>query len=851
VHRTLTLISAPAGSGKTTLVSQWIGGSGRPTAWLSLDAEDRDVSRFLMHLVAALQTVAPRAGRGVLAALLTPQPPATEALLTALTNDIAATPDALTIVLDDYHLVDAASADGVLTFLVEHLPQHAHLVVTTRMDPALPLARLRARGLLTEIRALDLRFDHAETGAFLGGSMGLTLTAADVSLLEDRTEGWIAGLQLAAISMSGRSDASGFIRSFTGTQRHVMDFLVEEVLDRQPARLKTFLLQTSMLSRLCGPLCDAVLQDATASGQRTLEHLERSNLFLVPLDEERRWYRYHHLFADLLRQRLHESLGTSAREQVVSGLNIRASIWHESNGLEAEAFEYAAAANDIDRAARLMRGGGIPLHVRGAAAPVLRWLESLPSLELDARPALWVAYATVLAVTGRFTRLESTLRSAEAALRAAPDAGPRGLDASVASLRNMAGLMAADPEAVETVIEGSRRVGEDEHLKGVVVTAASKWRLGLAYQIKGGRAAATRAYSEAISTSEAEGSVHVQTLATTGLGNILESQNQPHRALESYRRVLGLVGEPSLPIACEAHLGIARVHYAWNDLEAARLHGMKSLELARQLEISSFVSTELFLARLKLALGDVTGAAAQLADTERSVRRHGFLVRLPDVASARVAVLLHRGEVAAAARTAWDHDLPLCRARVHLARGDGPAARDVLIHRLHEAEEGAWEDERLGATVLLALAHREHGDHDMAHHVVAGALAQAEPQGLIRVFVDEGRPMARLLAEARDRGVASSYIATLLTAFDHGIARHGGDAGALAAHEPGEPLEPLSSRELEVLRLIADGYSNEAIGGRLFRALSTIKGHNKRIFEKLQVRSRTEAVARARAIGIL
>jgi LuxR family transcriptional regulator, maltose regulon positive regulatory protein len=324
----------------------------------------------------------------VVAALLAPQPPATGVLLTALTNDIAATPDALTLVLDDYHLVDAASADGVLAFLVEHLPQHAHLVVTTRMDPALPLARLRARGLLTEIRAADHRFDHAETGDFLGGFMGLTLTAADVTLLEDHTEGGIAGLQLAAISMIGRSDASSFIRSFTGNQRHVMDFLVEEVLDRQPDRLKTFLLQTPMLSRLCGPLSDAVLQDATASGQRTLEHLEQSNLFLVPLDEERRWYRYHHLFTDLLRQRRHERLGTSANEQVVSGHNTRASIWHASNGLEAEAFEYAAAANEIDRAARLMPGGGTPLHARGAAAPVLRRLESLPSPELDSRPAL-------------------------------------------------------------------------------------------------------------------------------------------------------------------------------------------------------------------------------------------------------------------------------------------------------------------------------------------------------------------------------------------------------------------------------------------------------------------------------
>src|SRR5256714_8006750 len=346
LHRKLTLIAAPAGFGKTTLVSEWVEGIERPrarTAWLSLDEGENDPARFLTYLVAALQTIAATIGEGVLGALQSPQPPPPEAILTALLNDLTTIKDHFVLVLDDYHVLDAKAIDQALTYLVEHLPPQMHLVIATREDPALPLARLRARGHLTEVRAVDLRFTPSEAAAFLNQGMGLNLSAEDITALEARTEGWIAGLQLAALSMQGQQDTTGFITSFTGSHHFVLDYLVEEVLGQQSERVQTFLLRTSILDRLCGPLCDAVLMDPSVSGRATLEDLERANLFLVPLDDERRWYRYHQLFADLLRQRLHQSIASSPADaqSQVNELHLRASLWYEDQGLSMEAVHHA------------------------------------------------------------------------------------------------------------------------------------------------------------------------------------------------------------------------------------------------------------------------------------------------------------------------------------------------------------------------------------------------------------------------------------------------------------------------------------------------------------------------------
>src|SRR6266498_127542 len=446
LYRKLTLISAPAGFGKTTLVSEWLAARTEDrglrtetvtsslspqssalstrVAWLSLDEGENDPTRFLTYLVAALQTIAATIGAGVLGVLQSPQPPSTETILTALLNEITTIPDHFVLVLDDYHVIDAKPVDTALTFLLEHLPPQMHLVIATREDPQLPLARFRARGQLTELRAADLRFTPSEAAGFLTQVMGLNLAAENIAALERRTEGWIAGLQLAALSMQGKQDTTSFIRSFTGSHHFVLDYLVEEVLHQQSARVQTFLLRTSILDRMCGPLCDALLRAPAASGQAILEAIERANLFIVPLDNERRWYRYHQLFADLLRQRLHQSSASSTGGALgdVTELHHRASVWYEENGLEIVAFHHAAAANDVERAEHLIEGGGMPLQFRGAGAPVLNWLESLPKTALDARPSLWVTYASTLLFGGQHTAVEQKLQAAEAALHGAePD----------------------------------------------------------------------------------------------------------------------------------------------------------------------------------------------------------------------------------------------------------------------------------------------------------------------------------------------------------------------------------------------------------------------------------------------
>ena len=920
LHRKLTLVSAPAGFGKTTLLSEWINSGVRsrqyevgieqgrtneicptpysllPTprfAWLSLDEGDNDLARFLAYFIAALQTIEARQepagniGKGALSALQSPQPPPTEAILTALINEIAAIPDRIVLVLDDYHLIEAQPIHDALTFLLRHLPPQMHLVIATRDDPHLPLARLRARGQLTELRATDLRFTSSEAAEFLNQVMGLNLSAEDIAALETRTEGWIAGLQLAAISMQGHKDASSLIKSFTGSHRFVLDYLVEEVLQQQSESVQTFLLRTSILDRLCGPLCDAVLRrgageqgnagefspspllprtstplhlDPSASGQETLEYLERANLFIVPLDNERRWYRYHHLFADLLRQRLHQSTASSTGDEGrgVAELHIRASVWYENNGLEIESLHHAATANDVERAARLVEGEGMPLHFRGAVTPVLNWLESLPTTVLDARPSLWVTYASALSMTGQMTGVEEKLQSAEAALQGAepvpsavegPDDKTRNLIGHIAAIR---ALLAAVQHQVETIIAQSRRALEYLHPDNLPVRTATIWKMGIAYHLQGDRAAASRAYTEAISISQASGNFIINISATTGLGNVQESENQLYLAAETYRRVLQLVGDPPLPVASEAYLGLARIFYEWNDVDAAQQHGQQSVQLARQFENTDrFVPYEVFLARLKLAQGDVAGAAAILAKAGQFVRQHNFVHRIPEVAAAQVLTLLHQGNLAAAAHLAEKHELPISQARVHLAQGDTSTALAALGPLRRQVEAKGWEDERLKVMVLQAVAHHAHGEKDKAAQLLGDALALAEPGGFIRIFVDEGAPMAQLLREAAARGMMPDYTGKLLAAFE-AEEQKSEDKSHLPPAPPSPPLiEPLSQRELKVLQLIAQGLSNREISERLFLALSTVKGHNRNIFGKLEVQRRTEAVARARELGLL
>ena len=853
--RKLILISAPAGFGKTTLVSEWVAGCKQPVAWLSLDEGDNDPARFLAYFVAALQTIEPNIGAGMVGALQNPQLPSIELLLTPLLNEITTVPDNFILVLDDYHVIDSKPVDEALTFLLKHLPPQIHLVIASREDPSLPLARLRVRGQLTELRAADLRFTPSEAADFLNQVMGLNLSAEDSAALEARTEGWIAGLQMAAISMQGHEDASSFIQSFTGSHHFVLDYLVEEVLQQQTPSIQTFLLRTSILERLCGPLCESVLLDPSVSGQETLEYLEHANLFIVPLDNERRWYRYHHLFAELLRQRLHQSASSGNEEAGLAKYHIRASRWYEDNGLEIEAFQHAVAANDIERAERIIEGKGIPLHFRGAVAAILNWLASLPKTVLDTRPSLGVRYASLLLVTGQTTGVEEKLQAAEAAFTAAlqgaePDDKTRDLIGQIAAARATLALTRYQPEAM---ITQARHALEYLHPDNLLSRIRAIWTLGFAYQVQGDRAAARQAFTEAIAISQASGNIRFTIVAKISLGVIQEFENHLYQAAETYREGLQLAGDHPQPFENEGHLGLARIFYEWNDLEAAERHGQQSLQLARQFDsvIDRFVICEVFLARLKLAQGDVAGAAAMLAEAEQSVRQNNFVHRIPDVATEQVIVLLHQGNLAAAAQLAQAHELPISQARVYLAQGDPSAALALLSPLRQQMEAKDWQDERLKVMVLQAVALHAQGEKEKAIQLLGEALALAKPGGFIRIFVDEGAPMAQLLLEAASYGIMPEYIGNLLAAFEAEKRKSEGIPD-LPPVSPTQPLiEPLSQRELAVLQLIAQGLSNREIGERLFLALDTVKGHNRKIFDKLQVHSRTEAVARARELGLL
>ena len=850
LHRRLTLIAAPAGFGKTSLASAWITGCGRPAAWLALDAADNDPARFLAHLVAALQTIAPTIGADVASLLQSSQHPPIEALLPPLLNQIATLPQPAILVLDDYHVLDARPIDQALAVLVEHLPPHVHLVITTREDPSLPLARLRARDQLSELRVADLRFTPDEAATFLNQVMGLGLSAEQVAALEARTEGWIAGLQLAALSLREREDVPGFIRAFAGDNRYILDYLAQEVVQRQPKHIQRFLLQTSVLGRLCGPLCDAVLSDPDASGQASLAYLEQANLFLIPLDNERRWYRYHHLFAEVLRQHLHQRGAADPGEAMgeVAELHQRASAWHEAQGLELEAFQHAAAANDLARAERLIEGAGVPLHFRGAGAPIRSWLESLPRAALDARPSLWVIYASTLLFGGQPTAVELQLQAAEAALQAAgPDDRNRDLVGRIASMRATLAVMQHD---AATIIAQSRRALEYLHPDNLPVRTATTWTRGYAYQLQGDRGAASQAFADVIATGASFGASIYTIAATINLGQLQEADNQLALATRTYRRGLQLAGDPPDPIACEAYLGLARIAYQLDDLDAAQQHGQQCLQLIRRIEsVDTSASYALLLARLHLAQGDLDGAAAVLDTAEAFVRQHGFAFRIPEIAAAQVLVLLRQGHRAAAARLAKTHELSLCQARVHLAQGEPTTGLALLEPLRRRAEAQGWADERLAAMVLQAVALHSAGEADKALRVLAEALALAKTDGCIRLFVDEGAPMGRLLTEALAAGLEPTYVRRLLAAFP--LAEPAQAAPPPASDPASMPVEPLSEREREVLRLIAEGLTNQDVAARLYLSLHTVKVHARNIYAKLGVTSRTQAIARGRALGIL
>ncbi len=878
LHRKVTLVSAPAGFGKTTLVSEWVAGCERPIAWLSLDEGDNAHPRFLTYLVAALQTIAPNIGEEVLAVLQSPLPPPIESTLTTLLNEIATIPDNFLLVLDDYHVIDDQSVDNALTFLLKHLPPQMHLVITTREDPNLPLARLRAKSQLTELRVTELRFTPSEAAEFLNQVMGLNLSAENIGALETRTEGWIAGLQLAAISMQGHQDVTRFIQSFTGTHHFVLDYLIEEVLQQQSESIQTFLLHTSILDRLCGSLCDAVLLDPSASGQETLEYIERANLFLVPLDNERRWYRYHHLFADLLRQRLLQSTASSrAGEEGVAEFHKRASVWYADNGFPADAIHHAFAAKDFVHAASLVELAWPEMDGRFQAATWLDWAKALPDELVRARPVLSVAYAWAYLNGGELEAAESRLKNAERWLDTSSRiAGEhttemvivdkeqfRTLPASIATAR--AYQTQARGDILGSVKYGRLALGllpESDHLRRGPAAAL----LALAQWASGDLEEAHQTLAEAMSNFQKVGNLNFAISGTYGLADIRTTQGRLREAVKIYKDVLQVAlehGEPLLRGTADLYLGLSELYHEQGDQETAIRNLLHSEELGDQAALPDW---RYRLCRIQACFketqGDLAGALNLLDEAERHYRR----TPVPDIRpleALRTRVWVAQGRLSEA--LLWvqerglsvDDELSFLRefeyimlARVLIAEYmRDPIDRTVreamrLLDRLRQAaEDGGRMGSVIEIMILQSLAFQAQGNFAPALLTLERALRLAEPEGYVRIFVDEGLPMTQLLSEASVHGMMPDYVGKLLAVFE------GGKKPDLAANQP--LIEPLSLRELEVLQLIAQGLSNHEISERLFLALSTVKGHNQKIFEKLQVQRRTEAIVRARELGLL
>jgi LuxR family maltose regulon positive regulatory protein len=858
--RKLTLLSAPAGFGKTTLVTAWLRQAKWPLTWFSLDVGDNDPMRFLAHLLVALQRIDPNIGQAAQATVQGPEQPPLELLLTGLLNDIAATPKPFILVLDNYHVIESVPIHQSLSFLLTHLPQEMHLVLATRADPPLPIARLRGQGQLTELNAADLRFSTEEVEGFLKDVMELPLSAEDVAALERRTEGWAVGLQLAALSLQGSEDISGFINAFTGSHRYILDYLTEEVLNRQPEDTQAFLLQTAILDRLTAPLCDAVT--GRSDSQRLLEALEAANLFTNNLDEERRWYRYHQLFSDLLRGLLQRQT-----PQLVPELHRRAGEWYEQNGFMPEAVSHTIAAGEIERAADLVEQTAWPMLTRGESAMLLGWLGALPGQLLRSRPRLGVFYAWALAFAGQLDAVETRLADVEI----------EKVPGEVAAVRAYVAGVRGD---VSGTIRLARLASEYLPEEDLILRAIVALDLGIAYWSGGEPMAASRALTEAVRLSREAGQTFLALKATASLGHVQEMRGLLRQALETHRHALQLgsrQGQRPIPFAGMACVGIATVLYEWNDLDGALRHATEGVELSELGgRVSYVLAGRTVQASVYLARGHMDQASSVLLQAERLAQRHGHAYVMAHIAELRVRLWLEQGNLAAALQWSQEYDgsvmdegfaplalemqqIALARVLVAQRAASGPdesgrAAAFLLTDEVQDAPsllagllDSAQTSGRMQSAIKLlalqAVAFQAQGDVDQAVSVVERALLLAEPEGYVRTFVDEGEPMARLLRIAAARAIAPGYVASLLAALGEASVS-GPTAAQLLA-------EPLTERELEVLHLVAAGLSNQEIAQELVIALSTVKSHINHIYGKLGAKSRVQAVSRAQALGLL
>ena len=863
----LTLVSAPAGFGKTTLLAEWVAAAsseGPATAWLSLDARDSDPTVFWSYVIAALRTASPDVGAVALDLLRSPQSPM-DAVVATLLNDLDGMSDEVVLVLDDYHVIESQELHEAVAFFLERLPPQVHLIIGSRSDPPLPLGRLRARSDLLEIRAADLRFTVEETATYLNEAMGLRLTIEDVSALEARTEGWIAALQLAALSMHGRDDLAEFIASFAGDDRFIVDYLADEVLQRQSDEVRTFLLQTSILSRLTAPLCAAVTGQDGAKPM--LELLERANLFLVPLDDRRVWYRYHHLFADVLRARLLDE-----HPDLVVELHQRACDWYADNGDRPEAIRHAMAAEDFPRAAELIELTVPVIRKTRQEATLRNWLEGLPPNLFEARPVLSIGLVGARMATGDVEGVETLLDSVERWLEPSLEVSGRNaaemvvvdhdeflrLPARVAVFRAGLALMAGDIQ--ETIIHAARAlevvVVDDDVSRGAAAAL-----VGLAHWTIGDLETARRRYSEAVATFLQAGFVADVLGCSIGLADIQIAQGRLSDATRTFEFGLTLASEHgALRGTADMHVGASELLRERNELDAALRHLHASQDLGEHAGLpQNAYRWRVAMARIRQAQGDLAGALSLLEEAER-VYDTDFSPAVRPVAAFKARVQVAQGDATPALRWARDRgltaddDLSYVRefehitlARILLANTAGADAHQsiedatsLLDRLLAAAEAGRRAGSAIEILILQALAHQARNDSRTALTTLEQALVRAEADNYVRVFLDEGAQMATLLRTASQHGVAVHHARRLLAALD--------DRTAAAPRQA--LISDLSTRELEVLRLLRSDLSGPDIARELMVSLNTMRTHTKRIFAKLGVKNRREAVRRAEELGL-
>lgn len=868
--REVTLVCAPAGFGKTALLADWCRRRERRVAWLSLDTGDNDPVRFWRHAIAALDGVLPGISDRVAPVLGTSESAFRDGVTTAVINELAAQPADVLLVLDDYHLVEAEPVHASLSFLLENLPSGLHVVLASRADPPLPLPRLRAGGKLAELREAELRFTRDEAAALLAEEVGSDLGIDAITALTARTEGWAAGLQLAGLSLKGRSDAAALVEAFSGSHRYILDYLTQEVLEHQPEHIRDFLIETSILERLSGPLCDAVT--GRTDGQEMLEAIEQANLFLVPLDEARGWWRYHHLFADLLRMRLQRQ-----RHGRVAELHRNSAAWHERHGRVEDAIHHAIAAGEDVWAARLVERSFDALYLGSQGATVQRWLAQLPPDLCESRPRLLLAQVWLSLFGGRLDGVSDRLDAAERATAAAadetfePSVGTQAswlanIPAAIAVARADVAHWRGDGE--QTILFSTRaldELDEDEWLLSCDAHAhlsAGKWLCGHV-------AAAERDADSTFTRFRAAGAVEMAAVwAGYYFGAIQRAQGRLDAALKTYQQALDLVISPDgvpLPVAGVQYVGKAEVAFQRNDLDTAVDELTEALPLCRQFVSTQALATGLAtLAWIQHARGDDERARATMVDASEATG--GDVTDLINpVPALQARLLLAQGDVDAAAR--WvagrgigPDDEPtfsrepayLVLARVLIARNQAGSAL-TLLDRLHKAAVG---QQRFGSLIeiqaLRAVAVAAGGDEPAAVAALVEALTLAQPQGYIRVFVDEGPSMwallGRVVAVQRNEpgAVSLEYLGRLVRACENR------PAGATAGRNvvPGL-IAQLSERELEVLGMVAAGKPNQQIADELFVSLSTVKKHVTHIFDKLGAANRTEATARARELGLL